>query len=58
VREHFREDLAHVRHARVSEAKEIEIAGCSVWLTGPESEERGALEHELLRMSRGREAEQ
>jgi len=39
VREHFREDLAHVRHARVSEAKEIEIAGCSVWLAGPEREE-------------------
>jgi hypothetical protein len=58
VREHFREDVAHVRHARVAEAKEVEIAGRSVWLAGPECEERGAFEYELLRMSRGREAEQ
>lgn len=58
VHEHSREDLEHVRHSRVSEAKEIEIAGCSARLAGPECEERSALEHEVLRMSRGREAEQ
>jgi hypothetical protein len=40
-----------VRHAWVSEAKEIEIAGRSVWFAGPECEERGTFEHELLRMS-------
>jgi hypothetical protein len=58
VRERFREDLAHVHHSRVSEAKEIESAGCPVWRAGPECEERRAFGHELLGMSRGREAEQ
>ncbi|HJX63507.1 MAG TPA: hypothetical protein VJ860_06090 [Polyangia bacterium] len=58
VCEHLREDLAHVLHARVSEAKEVEIAGCSVGFAGPEREERGTFEHELLCMPGCGEAEQ
>lgn len=52
--ENLREDLAHVLHTRVAKTKQVKIAGCPVWLARPKGEQRGALEHELFCVSRGR----
>lgn len=52
------EDLAHVVNTRVAEAEQVEIAGRSMRLAGPEGEERRALQHEPLRVPRRGEPEE